>query len=287
MPHVIQKDGDKYEVPRMKDWFLAEVAHVGVQGLPARGAENDLGEDKKSRYSVFPQELEGIVRVNGLEDLRHGCNGYQAGDRQGKEPDQHDRPEGPGDLIRASGLNSKKPHGNHCRNQDQDLQAKIFQTRDKQHSFHGRQEGNGRCDDAVTQQQRDSNEREKAGEGELPAGFERFAQDLPQHDLPSLSLVGQAHGKPGIFRGDQDEQCPYNEGKDAKYALLCSWRQGENDGQRIDGARTDVAEHDPHRADDADPEGFLFVMSQDFPFDDDGRSLSPNNEAVKRSRDGP
>ena len=167
LPHVIEKEGGEYEIPGMEDRFLAQVAHVGVQGLPARGAENDLGQDEESRQPVFPQELEGVLGADGLEDPRHGGDGRKPRNRQREEPDQHDRAEDPGDPVRSPGLKGKKPHGNHGRDQNQDLRPKVFKSRDEQHPLDGGQEGDGGRNDAVAQQQRDADEGEKAGEGEL------------------------------------------------------------------------------------------------------------------------
>ncbi len=82
LPHVIEKEGGEHEIPGVEDRLLAEVAHVGVQGLPARGAEDDLGQDEESRQPVFLQELEGVPGADGLEDPRHGGDGYKPRDRQ-------------------------------------------------------------------------------------------------------------------------------------------------------------------------------------------------------------
>ncbi len=158
---------------------------------------------------------------------------------------------------------------------------KVFQPRDEQHPLDGGQEGDGGGDDAVAQKQRDADEGEETGEGELPAGFDRLAQDLPQHDLPALPLVGKAHGQPGILRGHEDQHRPDDEGKDAQDAGLRPRRQGEHDRQGVDGARADVAEHDPHRADDADPERFLFACFQNDPRKKIIVLLSPKNRVVK------
>jgi len=99
LTHVIEKEGGKHEIPGMQNRFFTQVPHIGIQGLAARGAQNDFGKDEEARQTVFRKKFECIVGIDGFQDSRHGNDGGQPRCRQANKPDQHHRSENTGDFI--------------------------------------------------------------------------------------------------------------------------------------------------------------------------------------------
>ncbi|OQC72460.1 MAG: hypothetical protein BWX45_00908 [Deltaproteobacteria bacterium ADurb.Bin002] len=260
LPHVVKEKRAKHKVPGVQDGLSPQMAHVGIQGFAARGAQDDLGKDEKSGQPVFRKKNKSVVGIDGLENARHGGDGNQPRDGQAGKPDDHDRTENSGDFVHSPGLKRKKPDRDKNGDQYQNFPAHILQAGNQQDAFHGGHESNGRGDDAVSQQERNPDERQKSCKSQLAAGFERSAQDFTQHDLSSLPLVGEAHGQPGVFARDENQKGPDHQGKNSQNAGLGSRRQRKDDGQGINGACADVAEHNAHGTDHAAPERFLPVV---------------------------
>jgi len=260
LTHVIQEKRGKNKVPGVQDRLSPQMAHVGIQSFAARGAQDDLGEDKKSHQPVFRKKGKSVIGIDGFQNARHGGDGDQPRDGQAEKPQGHDRAEDPGHFVHPPGLNGEKPDRDKDGDQHQNFPAHIFQAGNQHNAFHCGQDRDGGRDDAVAQEQGNPDKGQKSGEGQFASRFEGSAQDFAQHDFSALPLVGQAHGQPGVFPRDENQQGPDHQGKNSQNAGLCSRCQRKDDGQGINGACADVAEHNAHGTDHAAPERFLPVV---------------------------
>ncbi len=168
------------------------------------------------------------------------------GEGQGGKPDHHDRSEGLGDLVGPLELKYKQEYGDHRGDQDQHRLAETAQRGNQQGALYGREDRDGRGDDAVSQQQRYTEIGEKGDEDHLPARLDHAHQNLAQYDGAPLPFAGEAHGQQGVLDIDQDHQGPDDQRDDAEDVFLGRFGQGDDDGQGVDRAGADVAEHQPH-----------------------------------------
>ncbi len=125
LAEIVDDQGDEDEIPGADDRLAPQVPHVGVECFAAGGAEDDLGEDEEAGQAVMQQEVEGIVGADRLDDCRHGDDGDKPGERQGDEPDYHDRAEGAGDLVGPFELDNEQSDGDDGGNQDQDASGGV------------------------------------------------------------------------------------------------------------------------------------------------------------------
>ena len=235
--------------------------HVGVERLPPGGAKDHLGEHEEAGQAVVQHEFQGVPGIDRRDDGGHGADGDQPGNRQGGEPDDHDGAEGAGHPVGPLGLGQEEHHRDDGGDQDQGVLADPFQAGYEHHPLHGRQDRDGRGDDAVAQQEAGADVGEEGDEGHLSSRLDQPGQDLPQDDGAPLPFAAQAHGEPGVFRCDQDGHGPEDQGEDAEDVVDGRFGEREDDGESVDGAGADVAEDESHCPDDTFPIAVCFRIS--------------------------
>ena len=83
--------------PGDPDRPLAEVPHVGVQGLAARDHQHHRSENQESLDPVAQEELHGVPRIHRPEHRGIARDPSQPEQRDRDEPHDHDGPEDPSD----------------------------------------------------------------------------------------------------------------------------------------------------------------------------------------------
>ena len=71
----------------------AEVAHVGVERLHPGEREHHRGEREEPGRAAVEEKVEGVARGERLEHLGVHRDPTDPEDGDGREPDEHDRPE--------------------------------------------------------------------------------------------------------------------------------------------------------------------------------------------------
>ena len=105
---VVENKGREDEnKPGNADGPPAEMAHVGVEGLPPRYAEHHGPENHQAVKMVGREEIERIDGVDGQEYMRVADNVVRSKGGDGEKPDQHDRAEHGSDAFRSTVLEEK------------------------------------------------------------------------------------------------------------------------------------------------------------------------------------
>ena len=66
LAEVVQHQRHEDAGPGPHNRLPAQVAHVGVKSLAARGAQDDLRKDEEARYAVVEKEPDGIPGIYRL-----------------------------------------------------------------------------------------------------------------------------------------------------------------------------------------------------------------------------
>src|SRR3990172_6708590 len=247
LAEVVEEERQKDEVPCLDDRFPAQVSHIGVKRLAACGTEDHFRKDEKSRYPagdlIREKELKCIVGIHGLDDVRNVHDRGKARNGKSRKPHEHDGSERAGYFLGPLFLIREEDDRDHSRNHDQGGLGRSFQSRDKQETFNGAQNTDSRGDDAVADDEGNTDVGQEGNECELSAGLEKRSEKLPQHDGASLSVSSKAHGEPGILNAHKKDEGPDNEREDTYHVLWGLRGQEKDDGDSIDGACADVAEH--------------------------------------------
>jgi len=247
LAEVVEEQRKKDEVPRLDDRFTTQVAHIGVERFTARCAEDNLREDEKPRYPagylVREKKMKRIIGIHSLDDVRNVHDRGNARNNERREPHEHDGSERAGYFLGPLFLIREKGDRDHSRDHDQGILRCPFKSGDEEHAFHGAQDTDSRGDNAVADDEGNTDVGQEGNECELSAGLEKRSEKLPQHDGASLSVPSKAHGKPGILNAHEKNEGPDNEREDADHVLWGLRGQEKDDGDSIDGACADVAEH--------------------------------------------
>ena len=92
LPHVIDDEHGLDEYPAHGNVAASTVAEVGVKGFGTGGTQ-EYGAQNKKPFRTCKQQIDGIIRIEGLDDkreTRHACDAKHA--EHGK-PRQHKRSE--------------------------------------------------------------------------------------------------------------------------------------------------------------------------------------------------
>ena len=153
LPHIAQQKCGKDHAPGRQDGLAPHMPHIGVQGLAARGAQDDLGQHKKSRQTVAQHEVDAIPGVNGLQHRRKLAERRQAGTGQHAEPHGHDRAKKSGKPAAAVLLDGKKKYGHKQGQYNKRTLRDVLKAGQQHQPFHCRKYGDGRSNDAIPHKQ--------------------------------------------------------------------------------------------------------------------------------------
>jgi len=147
-------------------------------------------------------------------------------------------------------LHGKQHHGYQQGQADDGPARGVLQTGHQLEPFHRRENGNGGRYDPVAHQQRNSHIRQHRCQAELSARAQQWPQNGKQHNGAALASLAQAHGKPGIAHGDEQQQRPDDQRENADEMGLRALGKQKDNRQGIYGARADVAKNQPECLDD-------------------------------------
>ena len=115
LAEIIAEQGWKrQEIPGNADGFYPEMPHVRIEGFTPGNAENHEAEDEKSMQAVITKKIDGVLRMEGRQNLgplRH-CHDPQAGEDH--KPEDHHRTKKFADAAGSMSLGPKKENQNHA-----------------------------------------------------------------------------------------------------------------------------------------------------------------------------
>ena len=93
LTQVVEDEAELHERPGDVDVCLANMSHVGVEGLGAGGAQEDVAQHHEAGRVevVVKEEHDAAQRVERAEDVEVKSHVEKAGDAQEEEPHGHDR----------------------------------------------------------------------------------------------------------------------------------------------------------------------------------------------------
>ena len=248
---IIQQKGRQHvDKPGEPNRFLAEMSHVRIQRFGPGDGQHDGAEYEKTAGGIFSEEIDGITRREGGEDVRVLDDVDDAQQRQHREPDNGDRPEQRPDHFRALLLEQEQAdqHQNGERN-DEGLQSRCCDFQ----AFHCGQHRDRRRDDAVSVEQRGAEQAERH-QNHAPARVARGgSQDQCEqgHDA-ALAAIVRAHHEHHVLQRHDDDQRPGNQRQHAEHVVVIGrdrMAAVERLAHRVQRAGADVAEHHADRRD--------------------------------------
>ena len=162
---VDDQRGEDEGEPADPDRPASEVAHVRIQRLGAGDGQHDRAHRDESGVGMIGEEGADVGGRQAAQHLGVLRDARQPGQYEHDEPDDHDRPEQPADLVRAPPLR-REEHGKDDRT-------------DRQHDIVRRRRGHldaldrgqyrdGRRDQAVAVEQRGADDAEHHRDGDAP-----------------------------------------------------------------------------------------------------------------------
>ena len=224
------------------------MAHVGVKRLAAGHREESAADHGQGERTGVPEIGDGRQGTEpgengGIPDDSDNAEG--AGD---DEPDQHHGAEQAADEGRAAALDQKQDDEDGHRQRDHDAsQLGSINLHPLDRAQHRNRRGDGAV--AVEQRRPDQADHDHDGAPAVLSGAAR-ADQREQRQNAALAVIVGAHDQDRVFDRDDDDQRPEDQRHDAEHRLRrdVSGRTGglRGDVERIERARSDIAEHDPH-----------------------------------------
>ena len=250
---VVEDEAELHERPRDVDVGLAYVAHVGVEGLGAGGAEEDVAQHHEAGgvEVVVKEEQDAAQRVERAEDVEVEAHVEKAGDAQEQEPYGHDRAKRLADGRRARLLHGKEDAENDqgdCNHDCLVVPDDAVEEVDGAQALDGGGHGDGGGEDAVG---------EKRGAADHGGDDEPLAAALDEavqrEDAALVVVVGLHRHQHVLDRGDERDG-PDEQRQRAKDHVLAHGGQAAvaaHDGlEGVHGAGADVAVDDAQSYED-------------------------------------
>ena len=270
LAEVIQPQRWKHErEPAAADRSGTKVAHVGIQGLTTGHGEENAAEDDEARVATSHQKVPSMPGIERGEDFRSAQELRHTERAEAHEPQTGDRTKKAAHICRAKKLHRKEHNEDQHRDaHDEPLhvliprfglqsihrsrteQAAVFET------FHGAQNGDRGCDDAITKQQRGTKQAQQHRES---AALHRFTHAMRgeshQREHTALAFVVRSQDEDEVFDADEQNQRPQHQRDDAEDVLM---RGGDGMRavraeallQRVDRRGADVPKHHAERRND-------------------------------------
>ena len=207
-----QQGGQHHEIPGGADRIAPEVAHVGIERLGAGDRQEHAAQHDETVPALVHEEVDGVARVDGEDDLGMPHDARQAEDGDGHEPQQHDRPEDAADAGRAARLRAEQGQQDDQRGGYGIGLERVGQDVD---AFERAQDRDGRRDDAVTvDQRRPEQSHDDQRERARPAALEGSARDQGhQRQDAAFAMVVGPHDEQAVFQRDREDERPDDEGQ--------------------------------------------------------------------------
>ena len=250
LAEVVENEACLDEGPGGVDVGLADVAHVGVEGLGAGRAEEYIAEDHEAGLVevAVKQERDAAQRVERTEDVEVRADVHEADDAKVEEPDGHDRAEGLADHGGAGALHGEQHAEDGDGDKDDDVLVvadDAVEERDRAETLDGRGDRYRGREDAVREQRGAANH----GGDDEPLGA-ALHQTVEGEDA-ALVVVVRLHGDEHVLDGGDEGHRPDDEGQRADDDVLA--HRGEaavaahDRLERVHRARSDVAVDDAKR----------------------------------------
>ena len=229
------------------DVGLAHVAHVGVEGLGAGGAQEHVAQDHEAGgvEVAVEEERDAAHGVEGAEDVEVKADVHEAGGGEEEEPRCHHGAEELADRGGARLLQEEE----HAEDGDDDghhdalvVTDDAVDEVDGAQALDGRGHRDGGREDAVGEQRRATDH----GGDDEPAAAP--LDEAVEREDAALVVVVRLHGHEHVLhRGDEGEG-PDDEGEGSEHHVLGHGGEssvaGDDRLEGIHGARADVSVHD-------------------------------------------
>lgn len=229
LAEVVEQQCHLGKAPSPANRTSTEVAHIRVERFPSRNAEGDRPESQQGGVeTMLFQERVGPVRVDRLEHLRSSRDLVEAESSDDQEPDDHDRPKSPPDLLSPIFLEGKQPHQNRQsqqKNDPLDLESTkrhrgLEEGMNDLKPLHGGEHRNRRRDHAITENQRRSEDQQQSQDTEPLAISFRLAQESLESKDTALTFIGSLKHVDDILDRHDAGQRPKEEGHHAEDVSL-------------------------------------------------------------------
>ena len=255
LAHIGKQQTALNERPGCVDVAAAHVTHVGIERLGTGGGKEAAAQNHDARVVVGAQQkADATQRVEAQQHRGVLEDKEQTRAAQEQEPQRHDGAKGVTDLGRTDALYQEEHDDDGERNGD-DAALVIAQhgmdRRDGAQALDGRGNGNGRRQDAVSEQ---CGAAQHGGDDEpLAAALDQAVQGKDT----ALAVVVGAQRDQHVLDGGQQRDRPHDKGERAEHELLRDASDAAVAGNEclgyIHGAGADIAIHhaqrDEHRRD--------------------------------------
>lgn len=205
LAEVVQQEGwHGQPEPAQPDRGSPEVAEVGVERL-AGDRQGDRAEHDEAQHRVGEHEVQGVVRVDGVQDVGGLGDAEKAEDPVDQKPGHHDPPEEAPDAMRAEPLDHEK--GDDDADGDRDHE-RLRRRPEYLEPLHGAQHGDRRRNHAVPEEQRGA---EDAKRDQNQRGLHGVADQVKQRQDATLALVMSVEDEGAVLRADNQDDCPEDE----------------------------------------------------------------------------
>ena len=223
------------------------MAHVGVEGLGAGGAQEHVAQDHEAGgvEVAVKEERDAAQRVEGAQDIEVQADVHEAGAGEEDKPQRHDRAKELADRGGSRLLQEEE----HAQDADDDRHDDALVVADDgvdevdgAQALDGGGDGHGRGEDAVGEQRRAADHR---GDDEpAPAALD---QAVEREDAALVVVVG-LHGNEDVLDRCDEGERPDDEGEGAQDHVLGHGGEpavaGDDRLQGVHRAGADVAVHD-------------------------------------------
>ncbi len=185
LAEIVEGEGWEDEVePCAADGAWAEVAHVSVEGFAASDGEEDAAEDDEAGVAAGCEEVPAVDGVEGGEDVGVGGEMGAAHGGECEEPEGGEGAEASADAVGAEELGGEEGDEDDGGDGDDEPLALDFPcgggVRESGwgaeetavfEAFDGAEDGDGRCDDAIAEEEGGSGEAEDDDAGSAAGLF--------------------------------------------------------------------------------------------------------------------
>ena len=249
---VVQDQAALHEWPGSIDVRLADVSHIGVEGLGAGRAEEDVAQDHHAcSVLVREQECDRAERVQGAQDVQVCTHVEKAGEAEEQEPYRHDRAEQLADARGAGTLDHEQDAEDDDRDADHDMLVVAYELASKldgPESLDSGRDRDGRCQDAICQK---GSAADHGGDDEP---LRAAAHEAVEREDAALALVVRLHCDEDILDSRDQGDRPDDEGQSADDHIVVDRGQaavaGDDGLDRVHRRCADVAVDDAERDQD-------------------------------------
>ena len=219
------------------------MTQIRIKRLAAGHREKHRPQRHQSDRSVREQEMDGVPWIDRRQHRRIVADVNEAHHREGREPDDHDRPKGRCDTSRTAALNREQ----HDQDEYRQRHDKVLERgRRELETFHRGQHRNCRRDHGIADKHRCA---EHAQRQQWPASAAQCAlAQRHQRKRTALAVIVSAQQQQNVFCGDDDKKRPQDQGQNPEHNgpryRLALRSGGGSHAKRIQWRGSDIAKDD-------------------------------------------